>query len=74
LVSLVFKTRKHKTWDYFVREEGVYSVQNMSPHARHGLYIRLGKRISTLTRLSCAAGHKHVIALEIIDNLEKNLS
>ena len=36
LVSLLFKTRKHKTWDYFVRGEGVYSVQNVPLHARHG--------------------------------------
>jgi len=36
LVSLLFKTRKHKTWDYFVRGEGVYWVQNVPLHARHG--------------------------------------
>ena len=73
LVSFLFKTRKHKTLDYFVRGEGVYSVQNVPVHARHGLYIRFGKRISTLTPLSCATGHKHVTALEIIDTLKKKI-
>jgi len=72
LVSLLFKTRKHKTWDYFVHGEGVYSVQNVPLHARHRLYIRFEKRISTLTPLSCATGRKHVTTLEIIDVLQKN--
>ena len=53
LFSLLFKTRKHKTWEYFVRGEGVYSVQNVPLHARHGVYIHFVKRISTLTPLSC---------------------
>jgi hypothetical protein len=71
LVSLLFKTRKHKTWKYCVHGEGVYSVQNVPLHARHGLYMHFVKIISTLTPLSCATVHKHVTALEIVDALEK---
>jgi hypothetical protein len=37
------------------------------------LYIRFGKRISTLTPLPCATGHKYMTALEIIDTLEEKV-
>lgn len=49
----------------------MYLVQNVPLRARHGLYIRFGKRIATLTALSCATDHKYVTAMESIETLEK---